>query len=168
MAEMTQHSILDAVVENTNAFITSVPKSQRKKFGQFFTTAKTARFMASLFCIDLNKQELFLLDAGAGTGILSAALLDYIFQLGFTGDVNLTCYETDTVVLPILKQNLELAKEKYGINYSIRTDNYITSQYFGEGTLIDEDSNKYDYIIGNPPYMKLSKDAPDVHERGMI
>lgn len=158
---MTQHSILDAVVENTNAFITSVPKSQRKKFGQFFTTAKTARFMASLFCIDLNKQELFLLDAGAGTGILSAALLDYIFQLGFTGDVNLTCYETDTVVLPILKQNLELAKEKYGINYSIRTDNYITSQYFGEGTLIDEDSNKYDYIIGNPPYMKLSKDAPE-------
>ena len=80
MAEMTQQSILDAVVENTNAFITSVPKSQRKKFGQFFTTAKTARFMASLFCIDLNKQELFLLDAGAGTGILSAALLDYIFQ----------------------------------------------------------------------------------------
>lgn len=161
MTELFQHNILDAVIENTNTFIASVPKSQRKKFGQFFTTAKTAMYMAALFCIDLDKEELSLLDAGAGTGILSAALLDRIFQLGYTGKINLTCYETDNVVLPILEQNLKLAKEKYGINYSIKTENYITSQYFGIGTLLDEDSSKYDYIIGNPPYLKISKDAPE-------
>lgn len=161
MTELIQHSILDVVIENTNTFIASVPKSQRKKFGQFFTTAKTAMYMAALFCIDLDKEELSLLDAGAGTGILSAALLDRIFQLGYTGKINLTCYETDNVVLPILEQNLKLAKEKYGINYSIKTENYITSQYFGIGTLLDEDSSKYDYIIGNPPYLKISKDAPE-------
>ena len=97
MSELIQHNILEEVVENTNAFIASVPKSQRKKFGQFFTTAKTAEYMADLFCIDLNKEELSLLDAGAGTGILSAALLDRIFQLGYTGTINLTCYETDRV-----------------------------------------------------------------------
>lgn len=161
MTELIQHNILDAVVGNTNAFIASVPKSQRKKFGQFFTTAKTAMYMAALFCIDLNKEELSLLDAGAGTGILSAALLDRIFQMGYTGKIKLTCYETDSVVLPVLEQNLKLAKEKYGINYSIKTENYITSQYFGIGTLLDEDSCKYDYIIGNPPYLKISKDAPE-------
>lgn len=161
MAELTQHNILDEVVENTNAFIDSVPKSQRKKFGQFFTTAKTAMYMAALFCIDLDKEELSLLDAGAGTGILSAALLDRIYQSGYTGKVNLTCYETDSMVFPILERNLKVAKEKYGINYSIKTENYITSQYFGIGTLIDEDSCKYDYIIGNPPYLKISKDAPE-------
>ena len=161
MTELIQHNILDAVVENTNSFIASVPKSQRKKFGQFFTTAKTAMYMAALFCIDLDKEELSLLDAGAGTGILSAALLDRIFQMGYTGKINLTCYETDSVVLPVLEQNLKLAKEKYGINFSIKTENYITSQYFGIGTLLDEDSCKYDYIIGNPPYLKISKDAPE-------
>lgn len=118
-------------------------------------------YMAALFCIDLDKEELSLLDAGAGTGILSAALLDRIFQLGYTGKINLTCYETDSVVLPVLEQNLRLAKEKYGINYSIETENYITSQYFGIGILLDEDSCKYDYIIGNPPYLKISKDAPE-------
>lgn len=158
---MIKHTILDIVIDNTNDFIVGVPKSQRKKFGQFFTTAKTAKFMANLFNIDSNKIELNLLDAGAGTGILSAALLDKIFENGYGGVVNLTCYETDTLVLPILKQNLELAKETYSINYEIITENYITSQYFGEGTLIDEDSNKYDYIIGNPPYLKISKDAPE-------
>lgn len=161
MTDLIQHNILDAVVENTNTFIASVPKSQRKKFGQFFTTAKTAMYMVALFCIDLDKEELSLLDAGAGTGILSAALLDRIFQMGYTGKINLTCYETDSVVLPVLEQNLKLAKEKYGINYSIKTENYITSQYFGIGTLLDEDSCKYDYIIGNPPYLKISKDAPE-------
>ncbi len=161
MTELIQYNILDAVVENTNTFISSVPKSQRKKFGQFFTTAKTAIYMAALFCINLDKEELTLLDAGAGTGILSAALLDRIYQLGYTGKVNLTCYETDSVVLPVLEQNLKLAKEKYGINYSIKTENYITSQYFCIGTLLDEDSCKYDYIIGNPPYLKVSKDAPE-------
>ena len=102
-----------------------------------------------------------LLDAGAGTGILSAALLDRIFQLGYTGTINLTCYETDRVVLPVLEQNLKLAKENYGINYIIKTENYITSQYFGIGTLLDEDSCKYDHIIGNPPYLKVSKNAPE-------
>lgn len=161
MTELIQHNILDEVVENTNTFIASVPKSQRKKFGQFFTTAKTAMYMAALFCIDLDKEELTLLDAGAGTGILSAALLDRIFELGYTGKIKLTCYETDSVVLPILEQNLKLAKEKYGINYSIKAENYITSQYFGISTLFDEDSSKYDYIIGNPPYLKISKDAPE-------
>lgn len=161
MTELIQHTILDEVVENTNAFIASVPKSRRKKFGQFFTTAKTAMYMASLFCIDLDKEELSILDAGAGTGILSAALLDRIYQSGYTGKVNLTCYETDCVVLPVLERNLQIAKEKYGISYSIKTENYITSQYFGIGTFLDEDSCKYDYIIGNPPYLKVSKDAPE-------
>lgn len=161
MAELIQQNILKEVVENTNTFIASVPKSQRKKFGQFFTTAKTAMYMADLFYIDLDKEELSLLDAGTGTGILSAALIDRIFQLGYTGKINLTCYETDSVVLPILEQNLKLAKETYGISYNIKTENYITSQYFGIGTLLDEDSCKYDYIIGNPPYLKVSKDAPE-------
>lgn len=161
MAELVRHNILDLVVENTSAFIASVPKSQRKEFGQFFTTAKTAMYMAALFSIDLGKEELSILDAGAGTGILSAALLDRIYKLGYTGQVNLTCYETDSVVLPVLEQNLRLAKDRYGISYSIKTENYITSQYFGIDTLIAEDSCKYDYIIGNPPYLKISKDAPE-------
>lgn len=161
MIKLHEYNLLNEVVCNTSNFIASVPKSQRKKFGQFFTTAKTAKFMAELFCIDHKKSYLNLLDAGAGTGILSAALIDYIFTSGYTGKVNLTCYETDNVVLPILEQNLQLMQELYGITYCIKTENYITSQIFGVGMLLDEDSNKYDYIIGNPPYLKISKDAPE-------
>lgn len=161
MANRSLNNIIEEVVVNTNNFIDSVPKSERKKFGQFFTTAKTAEYMASLFNIDYSKSELRILDAGAGTGILSAALLDKIANDGYTGKLKLTCYETDPTVLPILKKNIQVAQERYGIEYEIITENYITSQFFGEGSLLNCDSNKFDYIIGNPPYLKVSKDAPE-------
>lgn len=168
MIKTDRHKILDAVVENTNDFIASVPKTQRKKFGQFFTTAQTAKFMASLFEIDFNKPELDILDAGAGTGILSAAFLDHIYSSGYKGIVNLTCYETDSVVLPILIQNLKLAQNNYDINFNILVQNYITSQCFGSNTLFEDDSSKYDYIIGNPPYMKIPKDAPEAQTMSAV
>lgn len=161
MTDQTQYRILSEVVQNTNDFITNVPKSRRKKLGQFFTTASTAIFMANMFKIDFSKAHLELLDAGAGTGVLSAALLDYIFLKGFKGTIHLTCYETDQEVYPILEKNLILAKEIYGIDYTLLKENYITTQYFGVNSLIKEDGDKYDYIIGNPPYLKISKDAPE-------
>lgn len=161
MTEQPRYNILDEVVHNTNDFIASVPKSKRKKFGQFFTTASTAIFMTKLFKIDFSKNHLELLDAGAGTGVLSAALLDYIFKHGFNGTIHLTCYETDGDVSPILEKNLMLAKRAYGIEYTLLKENYITTQYFGINSLMDDDKDKYDYIIGNPPYLKISKDAPE-------
>lgn len=161
MVESVGNKLLDEVVANTNDFVAAVPKSERKKFGQFFTTAKTAEFMASLFQVDLSKDELCILDPGAGTGILSAAFLDVLYAKGYDGKVSLVCYETDTTVLPVLEENLKLAKEMYGTEYSIVRDNYITSQYFGIDTLLDDDKDKYDYIIGNPPYLKISKEAPE-------
>ena len=102
MIENIKLNVLDEVVFNTDDFVSSVPKSQRKKFGQFFTTPSIAKFMTALFDIDLHKQEIKLLDAGAGTGILCTALIDHLFELGYTGKVQLTCYETDPLVLPIL------------------------------------------------------------------
>jgi adenine-specific DNA-methyltransferase len=156
----TEHmKMLDKVIDNTNDFIASVPKSKRKSYGQFFTTGMTARYMAGLFDFDLTRPELKMLDAGAGTGILTAAVIDKIFTDGYTGHVHMTCYETDSVVLPVLEQNLELLKEQYWFTYDIRTENYITSQCFGVDLLIQDDSDIYDYIVGNPPYLKIPKDA---------
>ena len=70
--------MLNEVLENTERFMSSVPKTKRKKYGQFFTNETTAKFMASLFCFDLSKQKIEILDAGAGTGILAAAVVQKI------------------------------------------------------------------------------------------
>jgi adenine-specific DNA-methyltransferase len=50
----------------------SSPKS-RKTRGQFFTPLQVARFMANL--AEYRKKTLRVLDAGAGSGILSCAVL---------------------------------------------------------------------------------------------
>lgn len=161
MNDQNKYNILTEVIRNTNSFIANVPKSKRKRFGQFFTPASTAKFMANLFKVDFSKKHLELLDAGAGTGVLSAALLDYLYKNDFKGTVHLTCYETDNEVAPILEKNLMLAKDVYGIDYTLLKENYITTQYFGVNSLVPDDRDKYDYIIGNPPYLKISKDAPE-------
>ena len=82
--------MLNEVIENTERFIASVPKAKRKKYGQFFTNSTTAKFMASLFCFDLSKQKIEILDAG--TGILSAAVVQKLYELGFVGKIYVTCY----------------------------------------------------------------------------
>ena len=42
-------SMLDFAINATTEYIDHMPKSQRKKYGQFFTSKETAVFMAGLF-----------------------------------------------------------------------------------------------------------------------
>lgn len=149
MAEIT-----NIAYRNTAALIEAMPKKLRKEYGQFFTSVHTADFMASLFDIT-TKRHINVLDAGAGSGILGIALVAHLREKKYTGDILLVCYETDENVIPILEKNLTIAKERFGIAYTIKQENYITSQDFSS----EECSDLFDLIIGNPPYKKISKDA---------
>lgn len=157
--------MLEKIIELTNLYIDSMPKKERKKYGQFFTSMETARFMANLYDSPQDKNCVTVLDAGAGSGILSCAFAEWIEQFTCVEKVELTCYETDENVLDLLKENLEYCKKHSTkkIEYRVRTENYILSQYLDFNTMIGGNSNptKYDYVIGNPPYMKISKDAPE-------
>ena len=158
-------NMLEKMIELTNEYIESMPKKERKKYGQFFTSMETARFMAALYNIDEKKSRVSVLDAGAGSGILSCAFIERLEMIDSIQEIELTCYENDNNVLPLLKQNLEYCKEKSGkkIDINIIEDNYILSQYLDFNHMIggNDDPKKYDFVIGNPPYMKISKDAPE-------
>lgn len=157
--------MLDGVIERTNKYIDSMPKKERKKYGQFFTSKDTARYMAGLYSIPANQAKVSILDAGAGLGILSCALIEKLEQIDFIQKIKLTCYENDGNILNLLKENLQVCQEKSkkDIHVQIITDNYITSQYLDFNHMIGGTLNpkKYDFVIGNPPYMKISKDAPE-------
>ncbi|MCL2182123.1 MAG: Eco57I restriction-modification methylase domain-containing protein [Chitinispirillia bacterium] len=157
--------MLEYVVSRTDAFISSKPKAHRKSFGQFFTSAATARFMAGLFTIPA-KNTLKLLDPGAGSGILSAAVIEMVGQqYPHVEKIELTCYETNPDVLPLLEANIEYINDrsKIKIAATIVKDDYLLSQSNDfSGTLMASPiSAKYDLIIGNPPYFKLAKGAPE-------
>ena len=157
--------MLEKIIELTNEYIESMPKKERKKYGQFFTSMETARFMAGLYNIDEKKSKVSILDAGAGSGILSCAFIERLETIDSIQKIELTCYENDNNVLPLLKRNLEYCGEKSGkkIVINIIEDNYILSQYLDFNHMIGGNDNpkKYDFVIGNPPYMKIPKDAPE-------
>ncbi len=98
--------MLDCIIERTNKYIDDMPKKERKKYGQFFTSKETARFMAGLYTIPENLFKVRILDAGAGSGILSCALLERLERMAFVQTIELTCYENDDNILGLLRENL--------------------------------------------------------------
>lgn len=157
--------MINYVIDRTTEYLEQMPKAKRKKYGQFFTSKETAVFMAGLFNIQKGQTHLSVLDPGAGSGILSTALIERLENNSEIKQVDLVCYETDQNVLPLLKDNLEwvCTHSKIDISFQIVSDNYILSQYLEYNGMIGADPNpkKYDLVIGNPPYMKIAKDAPE-------
>lgn len=156
--------MLDHVVNNTLGFLEKMPKSKRKKKGQFFTSIETAKYMANMFDFSRYNGFVTVLDPGAGTGILSVAFIERLVALNPKIIIDLTCYETDKDVLPILQSNLAYVKEILGdqIKYQVLEEDYILSQCndFEENLLASRDQVKYDYIIANPPYLRVMRDHP--------
>ena len=122
-------SILDYCVELSDYFRKIYSIDKRKEKGQFFTNKKVASFMASLF--DLNRHELRLLDPGAGTGILSAAVCDRIvLESESKTKLTVDCYEPDSCVIPFLKSVLSECKsvlEDHGheMDFNIYESNFV-------------------------------------------
>ena len=157
--------MLEKVIELTNGYIDTMPKKERKKYGQFFTSMETARFMANLYDITSDMTKISVLDAGAGSGILACAFLERMERLPFVEEIEVTCYENDENVLRLLEANLRYCQEKSTkkVSFFIIKENYILNQYLDFNYMIGGNPNpkKYDFVIGNPPYMKIPKDAPE-------
>lgn len=157
-------NMLDYVISHTNTYIESMPKSQRKKYGQFFTSKETAIFMAEMLTLP-SIPQITILDPGAGSGILSVALIQRIMKETNITSVSLYCYENNPDVLPLLKSNLQYVKNNatMTLDYKIIEENYITSQSDNFNSTLYAQSLPIDFdlVIGNPPYMKIPKDAPE-------
>lgn len=157
--------MLEKIIEKTNEYIKNMPKKERKKYGQFFTSIEIARYMAEMFDFPRGQKRISILDAGAGTGILSCAIIERLKDVENIEEIELTCYETDENVLPLLKENLLLIQHVSNkkISIDVKEENYITSQDLDFNCVDGQslNSKKYDLVIGNPPYMKIPKEAPE-------
>ena len=79
--------------------------------------------------------------------------------------IELVCYENDANIVDLLYSNLEWAcrHTTKDVSFRIVTDNYILSQMLEYNGMLgaSPDADKFDMVIGNPPYMKIAKDAPE-------
>lgn len=146
------------VHDSTVAYLNTTTKSERKMIGQFFTPVSIASFMGDLSTQSMGHVRI--LDPGAGSGILSAALIDRLVTQGVKS-IELDMYENNEGILPILEANFsymkaQLAKIGIELDYHVIDKNFIhDNQFVWTGLIV---ANPYDIVISNPPYKKIGKD----------
>jgi adenine-specific DNA-methyltransferase len=144
-------------VEQTRLRLSKNTKAKQKsQLGQFFTPARTAQFMASLF-VSKDNPDCRLLDAGAGIGSLSCAFFEECIQgnLRFK-TIDVKAFELDSHIHEELNSMLAGYKQQLPIVYNIRGDDFIEQAVnwlqfdFGQG---------YTHAILNPPYRKIGSNS---------
>lgn len=140
----------------------------RKYRGQFFTPRQVSQHMAGLFDIK-EKQNIRLLDPGAGTGILTASFCERLLSIEGQTHLTIDAYENDHSLLPLLNNVLDLCqkmlmKKGHKVDYNIYEQDFIlhNQEIFSKLRLFPSSRENicYDYIISNPPYYKINKDSP--------
>ncbi|MBQ8380987.1 MAG: N-6 DNA methylase [Clostridia bacterium] len=168
--------MLALAVRNTNKLIREKSKSENVRLGRFFTKKNTARIMAEAIRLDPEKTAYTVLDPGAGTGILSAAVIEHICKNApACKEIFLTCYETAPELYDLLTDNLERIRKKCRHDYDVRLfvtvldENYLvdyknhyTVTFFG--AVLD----KFDIIICNPPTELIEKGSPEAESVGGV
>jgi adenine-specific DNA-methyltransferase len=136
---------------------------KRSDFGQFMTPSPTARLMASMFRAELDHIDL--LDAGAGVGSLTAAVVDEICSRDHKPkSIYATAYEIDPVLLDYLRGTLEQCESTcrnvgVAFQYELISRDFI---YEGVQSLREDmfkQAKRYNCAILNPPYKKISQDS---------
>ena len=139
---------------------------KRRELGQFLTPAPVAQFMASLFLT--CDRDVRLLDAGAGAGALSMALVRHFCRQGRRPErISLTAFEIDPALLSPLRETLEQCEKECreaGIEFSavVFNENFIEAATSMVGrNLFVASPLRFNAAIVNPPYRKIRSDSDE-------
>ncbi len=142
---------MDEVLKLQSMYLYSKPLEERKALGQFFTGPVVANYMASM----LHKPKgakVKTLDAGAGTGILTAATAIRLLELGCK-TVHAVLYELDSSVIMHLNKTLKIIEGLYQSRKGVFTFEVRNSDF-----VLDRPDKKesFDVSVINPPYFKYN------------
>lgn len=139
-------SIVGINSANDAAEYKSRDRSYKSDLGQFLTPIPIANFMASMFS-KRSIKNCRLLDAGAGVGTLSCALLNRWNSEGIKHkNISVNAFEIDDSLIPYLDENLT--------NYT-DVESTIHSEDFISSATATRNSEKFTHAILNPPYKKI-------------
>ncbi|HCY40671.1 MAG TPA: methyltransferase [Prolixibacteraceae bacterium] len=135
----------------------------KKEKGQFFTSRSIAHFMASL--AQPRSGHISILDPGCGLGILCCSLIEYLVKKDLIQKIDLELYETDLAVCTHTKEVISylghwLHKQGIELNSILHKEDFIlanSTAFMPQSLFGSQQIKKFDYIISNPPYFKISK-----------
>lgn len=136
----------------------------RSEMGQYLSPPPVARFMASLF--EARRTTLHLLDAGAGTGSLTAAFVNEMCgRAKKPTELSVTAYEIDATLVSYLRATLAACRvqcERAGLKFhsEVVEEDFIESGVGAlRGELFASGGRKFNCAILNPPYRKINSDS---------
>lgn len=158
-------NLLDTVDElriQSNSKLDDFTRSQK---GQFMTPASAARVLASKFR-DLNG-ELNIIDAGAGVGSLTTALVERALHYFSPSSINANVWELENVLFENLSYSLKLCEQaavESGVAWN--TEANCTDFISHAVNLIHKKNNgkkitKFNKAILNPPYLKIAASSEE-------
>lgn len=152
--------MLPELEQSRLAALKTADRKRKAQFGQFFTPASIAEFMASLFA-EGRRNHCRLLDAGAGVGSLSAAFLDGLSSGGLKFDrIEVDAFEIDDALHPQLAKTLDRYSRSHSVTSTIWSDDFIhTAVDATNGSLFSKALPRYTHAILNPPYKKIRSDS---------
>jgi len=144
---------------------------RRAQMGQFLTPRPIATFMAGMF--QCRKSEVRILDPGAGTGSLCAALVLNLAQRAKPpAAIAVTAYEIDPLLVGYLGKTLECCRcvcEDVGIRFRGRLVKHDFLEAGARGLAGDlfaaGEQERFDCAILNPPYRKIRSES---RERALL
>lgn len=159
LEQLKINDLMEDITDLQSDFLGSKSMDTRKSLGQFFTGSVVSNYMASLITASLinklKKKKIRILDAGAGTGILTASTALRCLDLGCK-DVHAVLYELDGKAIPNLKQTLKIVQnifnDQHGtFTFEIRCEDFVLARPDK-----DESIEGFDVSVINPPYFKYN------------
>lgn len=160
-------SLVDQVESIRLAANGTLDSSRRRELGQYMTPSSVARLMASMF--DDLTGDIQLLDAGAGVGSLTAALLEEATtRKSQPRSITANAYEMDPHLLEQLGYTKALCKkecEHFGLSFAAKIfpgDFIEEAVSMLRGDLFSERIQpRFNMAILNPPYRKISSHSKE-------
>lgn len=157
--------LLDTVDERriqANGYLDEATRGQK---GQFMTPASAARILAGKFR-DLSG-DLNIIDAGAGVGSLTTALVERALSDFSPTEINVNAWELEGVLVENLNHSLKLC-EQVAIESDVIWRSEVNSVDFIRHAVsliqnksIAQESCSFNKAILNPPYLKVSASSEE-------
>jgi adenine-specific DNA-methyltransferase len=149
---------LDQVRKSFNG---ATSRADRSEIGQFLTPAAIAYVMSSMF--EGVPQDVKILDPGAGAGALFAACVEtMISREKRPVSIEVVAYETDSAILPYLKNTLKKC-QSLAVSNGIEFNGIIKREDFVSAAIEDTRESlfavprqRFTHAILNPPYKKIN------------
>ena len=154
------NDLLSDVANLRASTLRSLDGPRQARLGQFFTPTEAATLMAAMPRLPDGGRPIRLLDPGAGSGVLLAALLARVVEEVPGASVHAVAVEVDSNLIPVLQETTTLCVQWAQLHgATVEVDIRCEDLIYSSTGLGSADPEPFDVVIMNPPYAKLALEA---------